>query len=80
MTNGVVGRMARLLSYRNKEVLLRLYKIYVRPILKYSVQAWNPWMSKNVKVLDVQKRAIRMTSGLKGTSYEEKLEEVGMQH
>ena len=59
---------------------MRLYNIYVRPILEYSVQAWNPWMSKDVKVLeDVQKRAIRMTSGLKGSSYEEKLREVGMQ-
>ena len=78
--NGVLGRMARSLSYRNKEVWLRLYNIYVRPILEYSVQAWNPWMSKDVKVLeDVQKRAIRMTSGLKGSSYEEKLREVGMQ-
>ena len=36
-------------------------------------------MSKDVKVLeDVQKRAIRMTSELKGSSYEEKLTEVGM--
>ena len=65
---------------RNKDVWLKLYKIYVRPIPEYSVQAWNPWMSKDVKVLeDVQKRAIRMTSGLKGSSYEERLKEVGMQ-
>ena len=36
-------------------------------------------MSKDIKVLeDVQKRAIRMTSGLKGDSYEKKLKEVKM--
>ena len=36
-------------------------------------------MDKDIKVLeDIQKRAIRMTSGLKGDSYEEKLKEVKM--
>ena len=36
-------------------------------------------MCKDVKKLeDVQKRAVRMTSGLKGASYEDKLKEVGM--
>ena len=36
-------------------------------------------MAKDIKVLeDVQKRAIRMTSGLKGDSYEKKLKEVKM--
>ena len=77
--NGVLGRMARSLSYRNKDIWLRLYRIYVRPILEYSVQAWSPWMCKDVKKLeDVQRRAVRMTSGLKGVTYEDKLKEVGM--
>ena len=77
--NSVLGRMARAISYRDKRVWLSLYKVYVRPILEYCVQAWRPWMAKDVKVLeDVQKRAIRMTSGLKGDSYEKKLKEVKM--
>ena len=71
--------MARSFSYRSKEVWLRLYRIYVRPILEYAVQAWSPWLAKDIKVLeDVQRRAIRMTSGLKGKTYEERLLEVGM--
>jgi hypothetical protein len=36
-------------------------------------------MAKDIKVLeDIQKRAVRMTSGLKGKCYEEKLKEVGL--
>ena len=36
-------------------------------------------MCKDVKKLeDVQRRAVRMTSGLKGVTYEDKLKEVGM--
>ena len=77
--NSTLGRMARSFSYRSKEVWLRLYRIYVRPILEYAVQAWSPWLAKDIKVLeDVQRRAIRMTSGLKGKTYEERLLEVGM--
>ena len=77
--NSVLGCMARGLTYRTKDVWLKLYKVYVRPILEYSVQAWNPWLSKDIKVIeDVQKRAVRMTSGLKSNDYEGKLKEVGL--
>ena len=37
-SNSVLGRIARSFSYRSKDVLLRLYRIYVRPILEYAVQ------------------------------------------
>ena len=77
--NSVLGRMSRSLTYRNKEVWLKLYRIYVRPILEYCVQAWNPWMSKDVKVIEsIQKRAVRMTSGLESKEYEGRLKEVKM--
>ena len=63
-----------------KKVWLRLYQIYVRPQLEYAIQAWRPWLSKDIELMErVQRRAVRMTSGLKGTSYEEKLAEVGLQ-
>ena len=56
-----------------------MYRIYVRPILEYAAQAWTPWLAKDIKVLeDIQRRAVRMTSGLKGKTYEERLLEVGL--
>ena len=52
----------------------------MRPQLEYAVQAWRPLLAKDIAVLEnVQKRAIRMTSGLKGRTYDEKLKEVGIQ-
>ena len=77
--NLVLGRMARSFTYRDKNVWVRLYKTYVRPHLEYCVQSWSPWTQADIKVLeDVQRRAIRMVSGLQGDSYEGKLAELGL--
>ena len=77
--NQVLGQMSRSLSYRDKNTWISLYKMYVRPHLEYCVQAWNPWTLKDIAVLEnVQKRAVRMVSGLQGHTYEEKLAEVGL--
>lgn len=76
----VLGRMARSFTYRDKCTWVNLYKIYVRPHLEYSVQAWSPWTLADIKQLeDVQRRMLGMTSGLRGTTYEEKLSEVNLQ-
>ena len=51
-----------------------MYKTYVWPQLEYCIQSWNPWLIKDKEILEkVQKRAISMTSGLSGSTYEEKL-------
>ena len=79
-SNQLLGRMARSFTYRNKSTWISLYKVYIRPHLEYAVQAWSPWTQKDINLLeDVQRRVIRMTSGLKGGSYEDKLKEVGLQ-
>ena len=75
----VLGQMARAVTYRGKNTWLRLYKIYVRPHLEYAVQAWAPWADADKQLLeDVQKQALRMTSGLVSRGYEEQLREVGL--
>ena len=77
--NSTLGRMARSVTYRDKFVWIGLYKTYVRPILEYCVQAWRPWLAKDIKVLeDVQRRAVRQVRGLKGLTYEEKLAELDL--
>ena len=77
--NSILGRMARSFSYRDSVVWLRLYKMYVRPHLEYAVQAWSPWTQHDIKVLeDVQRRAVRMISGLRAQSYEDKLSELDL--
>ena len=67
------------MDHRDKVTWVNLYKVYVRSTLECSVQAWSPWTQEDIDILEsVQKRAIRMVSGLQGRTYEERLFELGL--
>ena len=56
----VLGQISRAFHFRDKDIFTGLYKQYVRPQLKYAVQAWSPWLEKDKEILEsVQKRAAR---------------------
>ena len=77
--NQVLGQMARAFHYRDKDTWIKLYKTYVRCHQEYAVQAWSPWTQADKELLEaVQKRAVRMVSGLRGKEYEDRLKEVGL--
>ena len=71
--NGILGQLLRAFTYRDKVTFRGLFLQYVRPILEYAVQSWSPWLQQDIDMLEnVQMRAVKAISGLKGT-YEEKL-------
>ena len=77
--NAVLGQIARAFHYRNRYTFLSLYKQYVRPHLEFAVPAWSPWSASDRQVLEkVQKRAIKMVSGLTANTYEGRLAELGL--
>ena len=77
--NQVLGQMARAFTYRDKFTWVKLYKQYVRPHLEYAIQAWCPWTVADIDAIEgVQKRAIRMVSGLTSSDYESRLLELGL--
>ena len=77
--NQVLGQLARGVTYRDRDTLLRLYNVYVRPHLEYAVASWCPYTKGDKEVLEkVQRRALAMVSNLKGKSYKEQLAEVKM--
>ena len=77
--NRILGMLKRNITSRKKEVMLPLYRTLVRPHLEYSVQFWNPYLVKDIKLLEnVQRRATRLISGMKGLTYEEKLKECNL--
>jgi hypothetical protein len=74
----VLGQLARAFSYRDRHIFMKLYVQYVRPHLEFSVQAWSPWTEADKECLEkVQRRAVRMVSGLAARDYEERLRELG---
>ena len=77
--NSVLGQLTRGVGYRDKECFINLYLTYVRPHLEYAVAAWSPWNQGDKEVLEgVQRRAVNMVTNLKGKTYHQRLEELGL--
>ena len=71
--------VTRKLEYRNKQVLLQLYRALVRPHLEYCVQFWSPNLRKDILAIEgVQHRFTRLIPGMAGLSYVERLEQLGL--
>ena len=69
----------RTVSYKSRDVLLRLYKSLVRPHLEYCISAWSPYYSKDKQLLErVQHRFTRMVPGLKQLPYDLRLQSLGL--
>jgi len=53
-------------------MLVFLYKMYVCPQMEYCVQVWNPFLAKDIDLLEkVQRRATKCLHSLSNLSYEE---------
>jgi len=77
--NWVLGIIKRNFIARDKYLLTKLYRTYVRPHLEYAIQAYSPSYMKDVNILEsVQKRFIRLVRGLEATNYEDKLKELNL--
>jgi hypothetical protein len=77
--NRILGMIKRTVVSREKDVILRLYKTLVRPHLEYCVQAWCPFLKKDIEILEkVQRRATKMIKGYQRLTYEERLKRCGL--
>lgn len=72
--------MLRAFSYRDKTILPKIFSTYVRPHLEFAATSWSPWQRGDIDQLEqVQRSMVAAVSGLKGSTYEEKLEELSLQ-
>ena len=60
--------------------MLRLYQALVRPKLEYCVQAWRPYLKKDIDLLEkVQRMATRLMTSDKSLSYtDDRLQKFGL--
>ena len=63
----------------HKELIISLYKAIVRHHLEYYIQAWRPYCSKDIDMLErIQRRKTNIIPELRDLSYEERLKECGL--
>ena len=65
--------------YKEKQLIVPLYKAIVRPRLEYCIQAWRPYSKKDIDKLErIQRRATKMIPELRDLSYENCLLQCGL--
>ena len=58
--NQILGLIRRNIKYKEKRLIIPLYKTIVRPHLEYRIQAWIPYRKKDINTLErIQRRATK---------------------
>jgi Reverse transcriptase (RNA-dependent DNA polymerase) len=75
----VLEQITRSFKDRDKKVFISLFKRYVRPHLEFAVEAWSPWLQKDIEVLEkVQQRAVKQVRGMTSNDYAEQLRDLDL--
>ena len=75
----ILGWIYRHFKKLSQKQFLTIYKAYVKPHLEYSVQAWSPYLQKDIICLEsVQRRATKMIHGFYNFSYSERLRRLNL--
>ena len=72
--NSVLGCIRRAIKYKDREIVLPLYKALVRSVLEYGSVVWSPYLVEDNKRIErVQRRATKMIRGLQHLDYRSRL-------
>ena len=74
--NRVLGFIALNFRYKDKELILPLYKSIVRPHLEHAVQFWSPNLRRDIdKIEKIPRRATKMISEIRNHSYHQRIKD-----
>lgn len=69
----MLGMLRNTFVTRDARIWCRLYTTYIRPHLEYAVAVWNPYLQRDIEVLErVQHRATKVSRELKKMTYEDR--------
>ena len=51
--NQVLGMIRRNITYKENSLIVHLYKAIVRTRLEYCIQAWRPYLRKDIDMLEI---------------------------
>ena len=66
--------ISRVINWKDKEIMIPLFKSLVRPILEYGNILWHPYLIKHIATIEnIQRRFTKRIIGLSDIEYEERL-------
>ena len=72
--NSTLALIRKAFTFMDSNMFLALYKSLVRPHLEYCIQAWSPYLRKDIDTLEkVQRRATKLVPDLRDLPYEHRL-------
>ena len=75
----ILGYIKRVFRYRNKQTVLALYRVLVRPLLEYDAQFWSPIRRVDVERLEkVQAQANKLVLSIRHKGYQRRLADLGL--
>ena len=75
----VLGFIARNFRYKNKEIILPLYKSLVSPHFEHAVQFWSPHLKRDIdKMEKIQRRATKMIPEIRNHSYHQRIQDLDL--
>ena len=79
MANKVLGFIARNFRYKNKELILPLYKSLVRPHLEHAVQFWSKHLRRDIdKIEKTQKKATKKNPEIRNHCYHQRIQDLDL--
>ena len=73
-TNRALAQLRRTITNKEIDTVIPIYKATVIPHLEYCVQAWAPYLKKDINALKkVQHRVTKMITTLRKLPYEQRL-------
>ena len=73
--NHILGLISKIFQYKEPDMIIKLYKSLVRPIVEYGNPVWGPYYITDQRSIEgVQRHAIKLVSSIRHHTYPERLQ------